>query len=212
MKLLPTRGRLVLTTAIFMLAVYSAMSAAASSDSQSAASKPNYASLFSQLEQTETVVEGSAHPRSILYVFFDANCFYCRLSWQALQHYERVGLQVRWVPVAYQQESSTGRAAAILTAKNRVAALHRNEIKYDATHYDGGIAPMKNVSVELAKKLQANTELMNKFGAPGTPAFVWKDSQGKVAFKAGMLRLSEIPRITGLPEQHIKDRELADFR
>jgi thiol:disulfide interchange protein DsbG len=53
--------------------------------------------------------------------------------------------------------------------------------------------------------------LMNKFGAPGTPALVWKD-RGDVRFKVGVPRLSELPQITGLPAQPNDDPELAKFR
>ncbi len=56
--------------------------------------------LFATLEKTDAVTEGATSPKRILYVFFDANCFYCHLTWRALQAYEKAGLQVRWVPVA----------------------------------------------------------------------------------------------------------------
>jgi len=46
---------------------------------------------------------------------------------------------------------------------------------------------------------------MERFGAPGTPALVWKDSAGKVRVKIGMPRLSQLPAITGLPAQKNDD-------
>jgi thiol:disulfide interchange protein DsbG len=171
-----------------------------------------YQRLFTQLEKADVVVEGPKKAQSILYVFFDANCFYCHLTWKALQPYERVGLQVRWVPVAYQQPSSVGRAAAIMQATDRVAALRINEVGYNAAKFDGGIEPIAKVSDTVAARLQANTRLMQKFGAPGTPALVWVESDGSVRFKAGVPRLSELPQITRLPAQPNDDPELAEFR
>lgn len=171
-----------------------------------------YQTLFAQLEKTDVVLEGPKKAQSILYVFFDANCFYCHLTWKALQPYETVGLQVRWVPVAYQQPSSVGRAAAIMEAPDRVIALRVNEVGYNAARFDGGIAPMAKVSPSVAAQLQANTRLMRKFGAPGTPALVWKDPNGKVRFKVGVPLLSELPQITRLPAQPNDDPELAKFR
>jgi thiol:disulfide interchange protein DsbG len=53
---------------------------------------------------------------------------------------------------------------------------------------------------------------MRKFGAPGTPALAWKDRDGKVRFKVGVPRLSELPQITGLPAQPNADPDLAKFR
>lgn len=168
--------------------------------------------LFPRLERIDVVREGPAQSRHVLYVFFDANCLYCHLTWKALQPYEAAGLQVRWVPVAYQQPSSIGRAAAIMQAPDRAAALRRNEIGYDATKFDGGIEPAARVAPAMAATLEANTRLMRQFGAPGTPALVWKDAGGNVRFKAGVPRQSELPHITGLPLQPNADPDLAPFR
>jgi thiol:disulfide interchange protein DsbG len=176
------------------------------------ASKPEFSALFVQLAKADAIVEGAKNPQRTLYVLFDANCFYCQLTWKALKPYQAAGLQVRWVPVAYQQASSTGRAAAIMQASDRVAALRVNETNYDAAHYDGGIKPLERVAPELAARFVANTQLMQKFGAPGTPALVWKDEKGVVRVKVGMPRLSELPAITGLPYQTINDGELANFK
>jgi thiol:disulfide interchange protein DsbG len=41
---------------------------------------------------------------------------------------------------------------------------------------------------------------------------IWKDGHGKVNVKGGMPRLSELPGITGLPEQKNDDPQLARFR
>src|SRR6202795_1796697 len=99
--------------------------------------------LYAAVEKSDAVVEGPASPKRVLHVFFDANCWYCHLTWKALQPYEKAGLQVRWVPVAYQKDSSTTKAAAIMQAKDRAAALRENETGYEAGSYDGGIAPAK---------------------------------------------------------------------
>lgn len=170
------------------------------------------AALFAKVERTDAVIEGPATTRHVLYVFFDANCLYCHLTWKALQPYEAVGLQVRWIAVAYQQPSSAGRAAAILEAPDRVAALRLNETRYDASRFDGGITPNADVPKSLAAQLAANTALMHAFGAPGTPLLVWKAPNGTIRYRIGVPRLSELPSITGLPKQSIDDPELAAFR
>jgi thiol:disulfide interchange protein DsbG len=177
-----------------------------------AGAQHEHASLFAQLEKTDAVVEGAAQSAHVVYAFFDANCLYCHLTWKALQPYEAAGLQVHWVPVAYQQPSSVGRAAAIMHAPDRVAALRRNELRYDASKFDGGIEPMASVPRAVAAQLQVNTRLMQAFGAPGTPLLVWKSTGGKVQTKVGVPRLSELPQITGLPAQPNDDPELAEFR
>jgi len=167
--------------------------------------------LYAALEKTDAVVEGLTSPKRVLYIFFDANCWYCHLTWKALQAYEKAGLQVRWVPVAYQKDSSTTKAAAIMQAKDRVAALRENETGYRAESYDGGIAPAK-ASKALEAQLEANFGLMDRFGVSGTPGLVWKDEKGRVRVRTGMPRLSQLPAITGLPAQKIDDPELKPLR
>jgi thiol:disulfide interchange protein DsbG len=167
---------------------------------------------FARLEKADAVVEGANDPKFVLYVLFDANCLYCHLTWKAVQPYEKVGLQVRWIPVAYQQASSVGRAAAIMQAPDRVAAMRINEMHYDAKRFDGGIEPAKVVPKQLAARFAENTQLMKALGAPGTPVVAWKDAAGAIHVKVGMLRLSELRAITGLPAQANDDPELAAFR
>ena len=201
-----------LTVLITALALVPTLGRAADTPTGRDIREPEYQGLFAQLERTDVVQEGAKEAKSVLYVFFDANCFYCHLTWKALQPYEAVGLQARWVPVAYQQPSSVGRAAAIMQASDRGAALRINETGYNAAQFDGGIQPIDKVPGALVAQLQANTQLMRKFGAPGTPALAWKDRDGKVRFKVGVPRLSELPQITGLPAQPVDDPELAKFR
>lgn len=202
------RAVLALVTGLILVSIVArAADTSAARDSRAA----EYRTLFAELEKVDVVQEGAKEAKSVLYVFFDANCFYCHLTWKALQPYERVGLQVRWVPVAYQQPSSVGRAAAIIQASDRIAALRANEMGYDAAQYDGGIQPMHTVPETLVAQFQANTQLMKRFGAPGTPALVWKERTGEVRIRVGVPRLSELPQITRLPEQPIDDPELARF-
>lgn len=181
--------------------------------------------LFSVLEKTAVVTEGATTPKRVLYAFFDPNCTPCHFTWKALQAYERAGLQVRWVPVAYQKDSSAGRAHAVMQASDRAAALRelmqarehevvrrKNEARDRAGRSDGGGAPATGLPAAFVAQLDSNLHLMKRFGALGTPLLVWKDADGKVQLKIGMLRLSQLPAITGLPEQEIDDPALAEFR
>src|SRR6266853_32146 len=205
----PSRSR---SAGFFGLAVAGAALAAAASCANAKQPAPGeLPALFAALEKTDAVVEGPGSPKRILYVFFDANCWYCHLTWKALQVYERAGLQVRWVPVAYQKDSSTTKAAAIMQAKDRVAAMRENETAYRAESYDGGIAPAQ-ASKTLQAQLEANFQLMDRFGVSGTPGLAWKDEKGRVQVRTGMPRLSQLPAITGLPAQKIDDPELKESR
>lgn len=174
--------------------------------------KPDHAASFVALEQTDNIVEGTLkNPKSVLYVFFDANCPFCHFTWQALQPYEKVGLQVRWIPIAILAESSMPKAVAIMTAKDKTGAFRAMQQQY---RRGAQSAPAQSTQSkpEIAEKIRSNNELMEKFGINGTPGIVWKDRDGKVQVKGGMPHLSEIPQITGLPEQKVDDPALQKFR
>jgi len=173
--------------------------------------KPDYKAAFNKLENTAYVTEGTQRdPKSVLYVFTDANCPYCHAAWKALQPYQDKGLQVRWVPVAVLRPSSLDKAVAILAAKDREAAFRR-----DMEHFGQRVAPTTKVTpaerAKYKKVLQENVELMSEFGINGTPGIVWRDAKGKISIKRGMPKLSEIPTMTGLPHQANSDPELARF-
>jgi thiol:disulfide interchange protein DsbG len=174
--------------------------------------KVDLAPVYAALEQSTYIAEGTQKvPKAVIYAFFDPNCPFCHFAWKALQYYEKAGLQVRWIPVAYLMESSTDKAAAILQGKDRLVAFRENEVKYNVKNHEGGIKPVKPTTASM-QQLQDNSEFMHRLGISGTPAIVWKDALGKVQIKAGMPRLYELPRMTGLPEQAIDDPELARFR
>jgi thiol:disulfide interchange protein DsbG len=173
--------------------------------------EPDYAAAFSDMENTAYITEGvNKNPKGVLYVFFDPNCPFCQLTWKALQPYEKAGLQVRWVPVAYLGPTSLPKAIAIMAAADKTAAFRANELSIGH-----GNNPPAGFSAEdkpeIAAMLQKNGGLLQKFGLNGTPGIVWKGKSGKVNVKSGMPRLSEIPAITGLPEQTVDDPELARF-
>jgi len=98
-----------------------------------------------------------------------------------------------------------------MLAKDRAAAFRENETGYRAQSYDGGIAPAKAPKA-LEAQLEANFQLMDRFGVSGTPGLVWKDEKGRVRVRTGTPRLAQLPSITGLPAQKIDDPELKEFR
>lgn len=207
------RGRMATMLALVLSCLL--FSVASSRAEAAAVSDAERTRLFAQLEKSTALVEGAQDARqvkAVLYVFFDPNCLYCHVTWKALQLYERVGLQVRWVPVAYQKESSFGRAAAMLAAKDPLAAFRANETGYREKSYDGGLKPLASVNAEVRAMLDTNTALMNRFGVPATPALVWKDAMGRVRVSAGVPREAELAQMTGLPLQKYTDPELTEYR
>ncbi|MDO8416329.1 MAG: thiol:disulfide interchange protein DsbG [Agitococcus sp.] len=173
------------------------------------APKKTYTKFWPRLENSAYLAEGAtgAEVKSVVYVFMDPSCGYCRLEWKALQPYEKVGLQVRWIPVAFLAPDSINKAAALLVSSdvaNSMQELHQGGNK----KFTG----LSAISADLKIKLEANKRLMEELGFKGTPAALYKDAKGNVLAVDGMPKLSQIPAMTGLPEQAQTDADLARYR
>jgi thiol:disulfide interchange protein DsbG len=174
--------------------------------------KPEYDKLLPQLEKSAYIVSGAkgSAAKSTIYAFIDLNCGYCAMAYKALMPYEAAGLQVRWVPVAFLRPDSANKAATLFESGNPEALLKAYELGFGKE--GPGIKPVATVSDAIAKKLEANGKLMHDFGFSGTPGIVFKDKNGKVLTRNGMPRMSDLPTITGMPEQAQTDPDLARFK
>ena len=170
------------------------------------APKPNYDKMWGELEKSVFIAEGATKDvKATIYVFEDSNCGYCHLAWKALQAYEKIGLQVRWVPVAFLAPDSFDKGAALLSAKDGAAALKEQHNAW------GTKLAVPAATAHQRAQLEANNQLMNNWGFRGTPATLYKDKSGKVQALNGMFSLSELPNITGLPGQVQTDPSLAKY-
>ena len=175
------------------------------------APKIDYDKEWARLEKSHYVAEGASDEKakSVVYVFKDANCSFCHLAWLALQPYEKVGLQVRWIPVAFLRENSYNKAAYLMSAKNPEDAMAKVHASFGGTNNpDVQVA----VSTEMRARIEANNRLMHELGFRGTPVLLYKNAQGKVQAINGMFRMSQIPEFTGLPAQQVTDPKLNSFR
>lgn len=174
--------------------------------------KPDLSGLYQNLEKSAHVAEGTLKdPKSVMYVFVDANCPYCHFTWMALQPYEKVGLQVRWILVDTLGPTSLPKALEVMSASDKGAAFKKMELN----HGKPWTAPAQATAAAqpaAAAGIKNNNALMGQFGIGGTPGVIWKDKHGKVQVKAGMPRLSELAAMTGLPEQKMDDSSLEKFR
>ena len=174
--------------------------------------KPDLSTLFQELDKSPYVVEGTVpNPKKTIYIFVDANCPFCHYTWKALQPYEKAGLQVRWILVATLGPTSMPKAIEVMTAQDKTAAFRKME-ENNGKSWTPSAKASESASPDAAASIQKNTELMTRFGIAGTPGVIWKDARDKVNIKGGMPRLSELPGITGLPEQKIDDSSLEKFR
>ena len=174
------------------------------------APKPDFEKMWGELDKSSWVAEGAKGKdiKSTIYVFKDPNCSYCHLAWKALQPYTKVGLSIRWIPVAFLASDSTAKAAVLLTAADPEAAILEQQ-----TNWGKKTANLPAVTPAIKAKVDANNKLMQSWGFKGTPALFYKDSTtGKVKAVNGMPSLSDLPGITGLPAQPNTDPDLARFK
>lgn len=165
------------------------------SDAFSEASAPKLgAADWKALADAAWIAEGAKREGRVVYVFTDTECPYCHRLWQKLQPYLASGdVQVRNVMVAVIAPKSLPRAAAILGAKNPAAALraHEQAFGHSPVAADGPVADA------LHAKIMANSRLMDRMGASGTPAIVYRDAGGRVRIVTGLPDDARIARIFG---------------
>ena len=151
--------------------------------------------LWQRLGQATWVAEGATHPQHLFYVVTDANCPYCNELWQKLRPFYGQGLQVRYVMVGILSDSSPGKAAAILEARDPAKALDQDEAGYGKLSDDlgGGIRPLAKPKPRTLAALKSNEQLMRDLGGQGTPMLIYRDSKGELHV------IQSVPPMTALP-------------
>jgi len=125
--------------------------------------------------------------KRIVYIFIDANCPSCALLYRNLRTLiEPQDLQIRWVPVAVVSATSLGKAAAILQASDRLAALRHNEERFRGESYSGGIEE-DIPTAETEQKLRTNERLLNTLDIPVVPSMLFAGKDGRAVLIQGAL-------------------------
>lgn len=167
---------------------------AATKPAQAPAAKPAGDTVQSQLEASTWVPDGKADAPRVIYTFTDPNCKYCHKFWEAARPWVDAGkVQLRHILVGVIRDDSPAKAAAILQAPDRSAALLEHEKKAS----QGGIAPAFSVSADVRKALEAHRKLMMSLGFRGTPGIVVLDGQGGTKSYGGMPREAALPEVFG---------------
>jgi|YelNatPaOPRAMG01_1025707.scaffolds.fasta_scaffold55018_3 thiol:disulfide interchange protein DsbG len=145
------------------------------------------AALLARIGQARWLQEGSG-PR-IVYVFFDPNCPYSHKLYLATRaEVGRHGLQLRWIPVGQLHASSPGKAAAILSATDPLAAFHKNEDDWDfGESPGGGIRPLAHPSEPVKQELRRNAALLHHAGLQTFPVMLYRTADGKAHLVVGLL-------------------------
>lgn len=114
----------------------------------------------------------------LIYIFFDPNCPYCHKLYEETRPWiGREQIQLRWIPVGVLMPSSAGKAAAILEAKNPLAAFHENESTFGTMARFGAIAESLPTP-QTVKRLAQNADLLKQTRRPGVPVMLFRERSG----------------------------------
>jgi thiol:disulfide interchange protein DsbG len=118
-------------------------------------------------------------------VFFDPNCPHCAKLWTRLYADKSPykGVATRWVPVAYMNEQSIGRAATLLSTPSR-QALAQNFDGFDFANRQGGAA-VASVTLDMRAQFQRTQSVWSQLGA-ATPLIVYLAKDGTVKSQLGL--------------------------
>src|ERR1700750_599984 len=112
--------------------------------------------LMQRLDQARWIGVGAKSTERVVYVFTDPDCPFCNDLWKAMKKARAPDVQIRYLLVAVIDADSKGKDAAILEAKDPVAALEKSERNFD----HGGIAPKSAALPETTEAISFNEELM----------------------------------------------------
>jgi len=143
------------------------------------------ASMLADIQQATWFRDGkSAH---VIYVFFDPNCPYCHKVYEMLRpQVQRGEVELRWVVVGKLMATSTGKAAAILEAKDPTEAFYRSERGFSQeTGTFGGIEEEPAPRDDTLRKLDANLALLKRSGFDAVPALLFRTRDGRADFVRG---------------------------
>lgn len=157
-------------------------------------SKPMTEKTWSQLEKSSWIADGSRDAKRVVYTFTDPNCPYCNKFWTDARPWIKAGkVQIRHIMVGIIKDTSAGKAAALLSAKDPQAALNQHEQQ----HASGGIKPLGQIPDNVRAQLDSNQQLMQQLGFFATPTVFYKDTSGILQTARGAPRTDMLSAILG---------------
>ena len=125
--------------------------------------------------ETGSFVQGKSGP--VVTAIVDLNCSHCNTFFASAQPLINSGkLRVRYVLAGFMSATSAPKAAAVLGAKDKIAAMKKAEADF-AKNGAQGPAPKFEPKFEAIAK--ANTELLMATGEPATPYLFYCDKETK---------------------------------
>lgn len=172
--------------------------AEAAENSGQSAAEQRAASILGDIGKATWIEEGkSPH---VVYIFFDPNCPYCHRVYLDTRSAVKSGkVQIRWIPVGVLTTTSAGKAAAMLEAKDPLAAFYKNENHYERGS-GGAIEEALLGSDKTEQALNTNAALLNRTGAGAVPTLLFETDTGKALVIQGAPPADKLAFIL----QHVK--------
>lgn len=119
--------------------------------------------------------------------FVDLNCPTCARFWHWFDTPARRQWATLWIPVAYMNTQSLGRAASLLRAAEPYRALAMNYRDFDDANRQGKLAEAASPSPEEQTRIRTNTRYWNGALFPTTPLSVYRNHDGTYWQLLGLL-------------------------
>lgn len=133
--------------------------------------------------EAKGILSGTAGP--IMTVFMDPNCIFCHKLFKDFQPQVKAGkVRIRYVMIGFLKPNSLAKSAAILNAKDPLAALTRDELNFDEKNEEGGAKPDDKSLSRWRETLDANGRILAEMGPVSTPAIL-ACTNGKVELIRG---------------------------
>lgn len=139
---------------------------------------------------------GAMMSKQVAYVFFDPQCPHCGHLWNASRPLHSK-LRFVWIPVAWINAASLTQGAALLTAADPLARMTEHETSLLAG--SGGISASASIPPAIEQSIQANTRLLNSFGAESVPFIVARHAtSGQTVHHQGALTTAALTSFLGM--------------
>jgi thiol:disulfide interchange protein DsbG len=156
--------------------------------------EPMTKAMWSEMEHSTWIADGSPTAPKVIYLFSDANCPYCNMFWEQARPWVTSGkVQLRHIMVGIIREDSAAKAAALLSDKNPELALE----KHESAGKSSSLKAMATIPKDIQTKLDANMKLMEEMGLSATPAIFYRDEAGNVQQQQGAPRPQVLAKMMG---------------
>ncbi len=152
--------------------------------------------MYTLASMASGLAVGNATAANPVYVFFDPQCPDCATLWANVK--PLLGqARLIWIPVGLLRPSSAPQGAAILAAKDQVAAMDEHEASI--LNRTGGISAFGAASADAKAKVADNTALFKDTGNRYVPLIVFKNQRtGSYGTRAGSLGTEAFADLIGL--------------